>query len=59
MKTVKEMNEHEKISIIQEVLSWDAHSDACKVYYIQAFLLGWAMVDDIHRITNTDRRETA
>lgn len=53
------MNEHEKMSIIQEIMSWDAHSDACKVYYIQAFLLGWARVDDIHRITNTYRRETA
>ena len=53
------MNEHEKISIIEEVLSWHNHSDACKVYYIQAFLLGWVMVDDIHKITDTYRREVS
>ena len=57
--TAKNMNEHEKMSVIQEIMSWDAHSDACKVYYIQAFLLGWARVEDVHKITDTYRRETA
>lgn len=52
----KDIDDTANLDIIREILSWKWETDHMKRYYIQSFLLNWVRVEDIHRITESDKR---
>lgn len=45
-----------KTEVIAEVLGWRTHDDDTKIYFIKSYLLGWTTEEQIHEVTERDRR---
>ncbi|MBQ6274804.1 MAG: hypothetical protein IJK63_11355 [Oscillospiraceae bacterium] len=44
-----------KLCIIEEIIGWKRQDEKTKLYFIQAYLLGWASEEQIHVLTTCDK----
>jgi len=47
---------NKKTTIIQEILDWNNFTEEEKLYNIKSYMLGWTSEEQIHKLTEADKR---
>lgn len=48
-----------KLSIVEEICAWKSYNESEKLYFIKSYLTGWTSEDQIHALTEVDKKAGA